>query len=331
MKLASIERIVEIQPIPNADRIVAAKVLGYWTVVQKEGAAVGNLVVWHSPDTIVKEDARYSFLQKHNYRLKVSRFKKQTSQGLALPLIDFPELSAVDPIEGTDVSAAIGITKYEKQIPAELAGKMRGHLPAWLRKTDEENLRSNPGVLEELHGKQVVITTKLDGSSSSFAIREGEFHVCSRRIDLLEDENNVFWKMAHKYGLKDKLNSLAYDIAVQGEVYGTGLNGNHLGLPDVQFAAFNLFDIIGRKYYGYDQMMMICKDLGIPTVPVVYRGVCDFTLDDLIKLANEQKYPNGKAAEGIVIRTVEEDYSRVLDGRLSVKVISENYALEHGE
>jgi hypothetical protein len=45
----------------------------------------------------------------------------------------------------------------------------------------------------------------------------------------------------------------------------------------------------------------------------------------LIVLANEQKYPNGGCAEGIVIRPKEPFYSTVLKKSWSGKILSEKY------
>ena len=57
-----------------------------------------------------------------------------------------------------------------------------------------------------------------------------------------------------------------------------------------------------------------------------------FTLPELVELANKQDYAPGLPAEGIVIRPTEEARSLFLEsGRLSAKVISERYALKHGE
>ena len=64
----------------------------------------------------------------------------------------------------------------------------------------------------------------------------------------------------------------------------------------------------------------------------IWRGEFRFTLPELVELASAQDYVAGQPAEGIVIRTVEEVRSRILEsGRLSAKVISERYALKHGE
>src|SRR5215475_2460924 len=86
MKLASIQTISEIRTITGADRIEAATVLGYQTVIKKGEFRTGDLCVWHEPDTVVAERSEYEFLRQHGFRLKVSRFKGQVSQGLALPL-----------------------------------------------------------------------------------------------------------------------------------------------------------------------------------------------------------------------------------------------------
>ena len=51
MKLASIQVVTDLRPIPGADRIEAATVLGYQTVVKKGEFRVGGLCVWHEPDT----------------------------------------------------------------------------------------------------------------------------------------------------------------------------------------------------------------------------------------------------------------------------------------
>ena len=90
MKLASIQKIADIRAIAGADRIEAATVLGYQTVIKKGEFRPGDLCVWHEPDTVVAERPEYEFLRNQGFRLKVSRFKGQVSQGLALPLASCP-------------------------------------------------------------------------------------------------------------------------------------------------------------------------------------------------------------------------------------------------
>src|SRR5262245_39758001 len=123
MKLASIQTITDIRPIEGADRIEAATVLGYQTVIKKGEFQTGDLCVWHEPDTVVAEKPDYEFLRKQGFRLKVSRFKGQFSQGLALPLSVLP---AGKYSPGDDATELTGIRKYEKPVPPNLVGVAKG-------------------------------------------------------------------------------------------------------------------------------------------------------------------------------------------------------------
>ncbi len=329
MKLASIQTIKAIKPIEGADRIEAATVLGYQTVIKKGEFLAGDLCVWHEPDTVVAEKPEYEFLRNQGFRLKVSRFKGQVSQGLALPLGILP---AKEYAEGEDVTDLVGIKKYEKQLSPNLAGVAKGAFPSWIPKTDEPNLRSFPAALADFAGRECVITLKVDGTSGTYYLRDGEFGACSRNLDLVEDATSMFWRVARDYRLKEILATLGGDFALQGEVHGEGVQGNHLGVKGVVFAAFNLFDITKHTYASHRELETLCKASGLPMVREIWRGKFQFTLAELVSLASAQDYASGKPAEGIVIRPLDEARSIFLEsGRLSGKIISERYALKYGE
>lgn len=329
MKLASIQAISEIRPIDGADRIEAATVLGYQTVIKKGEFRPGDLCVWHEPDTVVAEKPEYEFLRKQGFRLKVSRFKGQVSQGLALPLSVLP---AVDYAVGQDVTEQTGIRKYEKPLSPNLVGVAKGAFPSWIIKTDEPNLRSFPAALEEFVGLECVITQKVDGTSATYYVRNGEFGVCTRNLELLEDANSMFWRLAKEHHVREALATLGGDFAVQGEVHGEGIQGNHLDIKGVSLRVFNLFDINAHAYASNVELEKFCTEARLQMVHEVWRGEFRFTLPQLVELASAQDYGTGRPAEGIVIRPVEEARSRILEsGRLSAKVISERYALKHGE
>ena len=329
MKLASIQGITNIREIPGADRIEAATVLGYQTVIKKGEFQPGDLCVWHEPDTVLAERPEYEFLRKQGFRLKVSRFKGQVSQGLALPLAVLPPANYA---VGDDTTELTGIRKYEKPLSPNLAGVAKGAFPSWMPKTDEPNLRSFPAALEEFTGLECVITQKVDGTSATFYLRGGEFGVCSRNLELLDDPGSMFWRVGREHRLRDHLATLGGDFALQGEVHGEGIQGNHLGVKGVGIAVFNLFDITKHVYMDHKTLEGFCQSTGLPIVRPVWRGEFRFTLAELVDLASAQDYVPGRAAEGIVIRPVEEARSLILEsGRLSAKVISERYALKHGE
>jgi RNA ligase (TIGR02306 family) len=173
----------------------------------------------------------------------------------------------------------------------------------------------------------------IHNSSATFYVKDGVFGVCSRNLELKFDENNAFWKLAIKYDIENKLKQHFENrnIAIQGEAYGLGLNGNLLTIPDIRFAAFNLFDIDNQKYLNLSDLVLFTKSAEIPMVDIIEIGeFFTYTLEDLVKIANNLRYPNDNLAEGIVIRPTTETHSVVLNSRLSGKVISEEFELKHG-
>lgn len=66
-KLASIQTITSLEPIPNADRIELARVLGWKCVVKKGGFKVGDKCVYIEIDSIPPSDIpAFDFLLKYD-------------------------------------------------------------------------------------------------------------------------------------------------------------------------------------------------------------------------------------------------------------------------
>jgi RNA ligase (TIGR02306 family) len=194
--------------------------------------------------------------------------------------------------------------------------------------TDELNLRSYPDAVPEMFSRPYYITRKEDGCSGTYFINKGEFGVCSRKVHLKESETNGYWRMARKYNIEAALREAFpdMDVALQGEIIGPAVQENKLGLKELEFRAFNLFDINRRMYMDYNKLVEFTAKYNIPMVPPVISGLSfPFTLEELLKLANEQKYPTGGPAEGIVIRPQEAFYSNVLKRAWSGKVLNEKY------
>lgn len=93
--LASIQRITDIQPIPNADAIEVASVLGWKVVVKKGEYQVGDLAVYLEIDSVPPDEERYRFLWKfadqrpNNFRIRTIKLRGQISQGILFPLAQF--------------------------------------------------------------------------------------------------------------------------------------------------------------------------------------------------------------------------------------------------
>ena len=109
--LAYLVTIDEIKPIPNYDRVEHARVGGWWIIVQKNQFNVGDKALYIEVDSHVPEkDERFAFLEKRHYKVKTLKMCKVYSQGLVMPLSDFPELKNKEVHE--DVTKLLGITYY---------------------------------------------------------------------------------------------------------------------------------------------------------------------------------------------------------------------------
>lgn len=326
--LATIQKIKDVRKHPGADALDIVKVLGWEVVTKRDEFKIDDLCVYIVIDTILPEKPEFEFLRNKNFRIKSIRLRKEYSNGICFPLSILPPDSLISLEEGNDVTDVIGVKKYEKPIPAELAGTAIGHIPGFVIVTDEKNLRSYPNAVPEMYGRPYYITRKEDGSSGTYFIKNNTFGVCSRKIHLQENEFNGFWRMAKKYDIENSLRKEfpEYDIAVQGEVIGPGIEKNKLGLKDLEFHLFNLFDITSRCYFDYARTVEFTMKYNIPMVPMVCEGTAfGYTLEELIELAKKQTYPTGGPAEGIVIRPKDPFYSNELKKSWSGKIINDCY------
>lgn len=343
MKLASLEIITEILPIEGADRIVLARVQGWQSVIKKDEYKVGDQVIFVPIDTVLPPSPWNQFLWDKNdptkpIRVKTVKLRGTISQGLIFPksLISAQEVwdHMDDPNESVDIASMLGITKYEKPVPAQLMGQVKGNFPSHLvSKTDEDNLKSNIKVLEELKEADFVeATLKIDGTSATY-IKEldGTFRVCSRNMELKDTAENVYWQMARKYDIEK---NLVPGNCIQGEIAGPGIQGNPAGFPEVSLYIFNVINLGDNKPVHRDDWFTKFTMIGnnIPNVPLCKSWTKpqfeNLTIDDLQAFVNEHKYQNGKPAEGLVFRGFKDGstmYSKKLQKMLSVKIINQNY------
>ena len=275
-KLASVVKVLDIQPIAGADAIEVATVKGWKVVVKKSEYKIGDLAVYYEIDSFLPVTPQFEFLRKSSYkkmndkegfRLKTIKLKGQLSQGLLTPI---PKGLLVPAQEGDDLTELLGIVKYEPPIPAELAGEIKGSFPSFIPKTDEvriQNFESEVGI--PIANERVYITEKVDGTSFTCYVKDGVFGVCGRNWELKETEGNSLWRMANKLNLREKLLSLKRNIAFQGELFGSGINGNWYKLNDHQLMFFTGYDIDNQKRLPFNELLNIFEKLELSSVPVI--------------------------------------------------------------
>jgi RNA ligase (TIGR02306 family) len=331
-KLASIQRIKALEPIANADAIERATVLGWQLVVKKGEFAVGDLCVYCEIDALLPERPEFEFLRPRKFLIRTVRLRGQISQGICFPLDILPAGTLV--ARGADVTEVLGIVKYEPPLPAQIAGDAKGHFPGFIPKTDETRVQVLEGMLARQRGITLYASEKLDGTSMTCYLRDGEFGVCSRNLELRETPGNTLWAVARRLDIEGKLQQLGGNVAVQGELIGEGIQKNRLGLKGVHFFAFSLFDIDRYTFFDYAPFMATARELGLETAPVVTER---FVITEATGVAEIVDFATGRSAlnaqawrEGLVFRPLVETIDPEL-GRLSFKAINPEYLLKHGE
>jgi len=329
-KLASIQVIQQLEPIPGADAIETASVLGWKVVVKKGEFKQGQFCVYCEIDSVFPRRPEFDFLAERHYRIKTIKLRGQISQGIVFPLDILPETYIAK--EDDDVTELLEIVKYE--LPERFAiGGSRGSFPGFLRKTDETRIQSIPSVLDIFNGKAYYITQKLDGTSATYYYHpEHGYGACSRN-HLKDDGDNVYWNVGVKEDievkLKDAFEKYGRPFAIQGEICGPNIQGNKLGLPHHKLFLFNLYDIDFGKYVN-GPINDWCTVLGFTPVPLLEEGDnFDYTLAELLEKARG-KYPSGKNQEGIVVRLNNEELQcrGTAEGRPSFKVINNDFLLK---
>jgi RNA ligase (TIGR02306 family) len=335
MKLASIEIIKNIRKHPNADSLDIAEVLG-WQVVVKSGIHnEGDKVVFITIDSIVPKLPWSEFLVDPKnpdkaLRVKNIKLRGEYSSGLVIPLSEFPSQFTETVLVGEDLTTLLGVTKYVKEIPANLSGEDVGSFPTHIiSKTDEDNGLNDPELVTKVleADSHITITQKLDGSSITVVVEDGAIaQVCSRNLSKKDTENSLFWRCARKLNIPE-----GWTGTIQGELVGNGIQKNPMQLLDNKIYVFQIKTDDG--YMDYETMENFCKEsLQCDIVPLIGKlEVASTTklwnnpLQKLQELADKQRYDSGLVGEGIVVRP--SSYPRSFESRrpLGFKLINRNY------
>ena len=340
-KLASIRRIADILPIEGADAIEVAVVDGWKVVIKKGEFAAGDSAIYLEIDSWVPHELA-PFLSKGSEpreyngvkgeRLRTVKLRGQISQGLLLKITDCGEkINSVgnafwvegDYTEGADLTEILGIQKWEPEIPAQLAGQVRGLFPTSLiPKTDQERIQNCFADIAAKGDATYEVTLKLDGTSCTIFRWENELRVCSRNLELKvneENADNTLVKMALRYGER-----IPDGYAFQGEVMGGSIQGNREGFKEHRFFVFDIFDIQEHRYVKPLHRWGICEGLKLDHVPVLYTAKrAPESVEAGLALA-EGPSINHKIREGLVWKCNE-------DPNFSFKTISNAFLLKGGD
>lgn len=351
-KIASIEKLISVEPHPNADRLDLVKVLGFQCVTERGLHSAGDLIVYIQPDSVLPEDAAWaeSYRKYSPTRIKAVKLRGEWSEGIIVKLAQIPDLALLLPEEGYDVAELIGAKHYEPPLPQDLSAK--GLLPFGIPKTDEERWENITGRLPI--GEVVDVTLKVDGQSwtAYYDVETDTFGICGRTLEFKPDASNKYTAHIERYDLKNKLVAFCKEkgvsLAIRGESYGPGIQAfekNPHSKKESGLAIFSVFLLKERRYARKGDPFyfpIVAAALGLPTVEILEPDVV-LTQELINKYSKELKKINGAPFEGVVINhgaytIVREETTllcpdgveRVIGGKMdyapgSFKVISKEY------
>jgi hypothetical protein len=365
-QLASVQKIINLQPIEGKDKIELATVLGWLVVVQKGEFKIGDLCIYVEPDTLLPEKPEYEFLRKRCYskkfggfRIKVMKLGSVYSQGIVFSYTGKGK-------EGDDVSEEFGIKAYdldelsEKRKPVIKYNWFKRFLirigllkfnrktqsfPSFAIKSDETRLQAIPEILNHIfpviEGRPIYVTEKIDGCSAFYFYYKGKTGVCSRNVWLIKNkkggyDNGQYFEMEEKYDILNKLTKYCKDnkvnIGVQGEIIGPSIQGNKYKLTERELYIYQIQDLDKNCFLDHIETVNICDYLGLKHVPII--GLDNFpkTVEDWVKASIGESVINSFVQrEGIVVRSYKEHIIpniKTVRQRLSFKVINPEFLLK---
>lgn len=365
-KLASVVEIESCEPIPGTDRHSVVKMVGkgWQVVVGRDEFKKGALCVYFEIDSYLDpRDGRFAFLKdrclrkivsksgtvlREGYKIETIRLDGVVSQGVVMPVDAFPEIE--DPEVGEDVTLLLKVEHFDEvseqlcpRSGVAMSGDAIGPFPSMLPRTEEEHLQNLGDWFETMKGRTWQVTQKHDGMSCTIAYapsidQKNPVIVCSRNQRLKPFGKtgiiSVYWQMAMKYKIVDRLRELyessggTEEFAIQGEIVGPGINSDRNRENEHTFYAFRMWRIPWQRFFGPDYLVSICQGWGIPHVNVIkdkFKFFDEITnIEDALKFA-EGKTPEGNEREGIVCKTVD------AGPYASFKVASNTYLLKESK
>lgn len=333
-KLVTIRTISEILPIEGADIIELVRVDGWKSVVKKGQFKIGDKVVYFEIDSFLPVEDRFEFLRKNcfkkmlvngeekeGFRLRTIVLKKKISQGLIMPLSNFPEFNVETDI-GIDLSDKINVIKYEAPIPACISGDIKRAIPSVIKRTDQERIQNLTEYFDIYKDLEFEETEKEDGTSTTFYLYDNEFGVCGHNWEYKESEKNSMWQLAYRHKIEEAVRYMGKNVAIQGETVGEGIQANPMCLKGQHFHIFDIFDIDNGRYmlpaeryeYLYKAETHVPEIKNIH-VPIVHKAIKIFSIFDSVDkildyVYGDTTYCKGKKREGSVFKSVE-----LIDGR----------------
>lgn len=206
----------------------------------------------------------------------------------------------------------------------------------YVHKTDEERIENLPHLLG--YENPLIVTEKLDGTSCTYILERKkhgkfEFYVTSRNVRQLTPdqdcyhESNIYWELANKYKIEDKLKKYLEDnptldyVCIQGEGVGN-VQGNPLKLKENDLYVFNFIrsDVGRLSSINGKNIISAWNMKWVPILDSSFK--LPATMEEVKVISDGKSVVNPNVMrEGLVFRDPAND--------LSFKSVSRQYMLKH--
>lgn len=354
--------ILDIQPHPNADRLVLATIYGFQVVTAKDKYKVGDKVIFIPIDSVLPielEELLFpqgSKIVLHHHRVRQIRIRGIASQGMIVDPNLISNLIISKHIElETDLSSSLQITKYEPKAPkiSQTLGvrknrNKKSEHPLFHKYNGLNNIKWFPNLF--LEGEEVTIQEKLHGTNARASIlpyatntlwkKVKSFFGLAPKIENCYGSNNVDISSRTSFNgyygddiYGDCFNTLnifsklKLGEIVYGEIIGPGIqNGYTYGLDWHEFVVFDVKTLQpdGKfKWMNPEEVERFCEERKLEYVPVLYKGPYNKELAYSLTKGPSIYDSKTKVREGIVIKD-KENYS-IEGNKKAVKWVSEDY------
>jgi RNA ligase (TIGR02306 family) len=365
--VAFVSKITSIKPIEGADKIELVEVGGWNCIVQKDSYKVDELVIVATTDAVIPESLSDAmnvtqYLRK-GQRVRTVKLRGVYSECLIIPFKFTPRPATYK--LGDDMMKELNIFKYEppvKQVTLASGKKIRySENPNFLVYYKFPNFKNAPDIFNV--EDEVQITRKIHGTNARYGIVKKkklslfdrikkffrladewisyEYVVGSHNVEKGSDsqgfyETNVWYEIANKYDIKNKLwkfvknhkpSEIGSGIVIYGEIYGKGIQkGYDYGLDEIKFAGFdvmwdgNYLPTLDAYFTITNRPIDFIGGLELPHVEILYTGNWSKEIQD--KFVFNDFIENSKVPhEGVVVKLTSGLRSKI------AKVINPDYLI----
>lgn len=147
-------------------------------------------------------------------------------------------------------------------------------------------------------------------------VRENVFAGLLDLVNIDAGVDNNYWDLAIQLDLEANMRKLGFNLAIQGEMCGPGIQGNKYQLQNKHLYVYSMLDLDTGKYVDWTSLVYVCNQIGLETVPLISDNfVLQHSGEDLLKMADGKSVVYKQVLrEGLVFRPWEVTYDSEIAG-----------------